>query len=121
MMAFKWAGVLAATLTIGLLTLANVLVVVLTQYWVPSVVNVFGVGLAAAGIGIAFAAHVYERISTKLDAMMDQVVGRLENLEGRVGDHNTGFVEGYLLNQGYEASVVPISPHLSRRGGESLR
>jgi hypothetical protein len=116
MMGFKWAGILSGTLTVALLALANVLVATLTEYEVPSVVNDFGIGITAASVAVAFSAHLYDKANRKFDLMVDLLVTRLEDLESRVGDHNTGFVEGYLLNQSRDASVVPLTPHLSRRG-----
>jgi hypothetical protein len=117
MMGFKWAGIFGSTLTVALLVLANVLVETMTRYQVPNVVNDFGIGLAAASMAVAFSAHLFGQVNRKLDLMVDLLVARLEDLESRVGDHNSGFVEGYLLNQNREASVVPFAPHLSRRGG----
>jgi hypothetical protein len=116
MVGFKWAGILLGTLSLALLALANVLVASLTTYDVPNVVNDLGIGITAASVAVAFSAHLYMQVNRKLDLMLDLVVTRLEDLESRVGDHNTGFVEGYLLNQSREASVVPFAPHLSRRG-----
>jgi hypothetical protein len=116
MMGFKWAGILVASLTSALVALANVLLAALTHYSVPAVVNGFGIGVTAAGVAVAFSAHLFERVDRKLDLMVELLVARLEDLESRVGDRNSGFVEGYLLNQAHEASVVPLAQHLSRRG-----
>jgi hypothetical protein len=116
MTGFKWAGILTGTLTIALIALANVLVVTLTTYAVPNVVNDFGIAVAAVSTAIACSAHLYERVSRKLDLMVDLFVGRLEALEERVGDRNSGFVEGYLLGHGPDASVVPLAPPVARRG-----
>jgi hypothetical protein len=116
MMGFKWAGILGGTLMIALVALANVLLATTTDHSVPAVVNDFGVAAGAAGVAVAFSAHLYERLNRKLDLMADLFLARLEDLENRVGDRNTGFVEGYLVNQSREASVVPLTPHLSRRG-----
>ncbi|MEN3305851.1 MAG: hypothetical protein V7603_2053 [Micromonosporaceae bacterium] len=117
MMGFKWAGIISGTLAVGLVAMANVLLAALTRYTVPNVVNDFGIGLAAAGGAIAVSAHLFEQVNRKLDLMVDLFVARLEDLENRVGDRNTGFVEGYLLNQSREASVVPFTQHhLTRRG-----
>jgi hypothetical protein len=115
MMGFKWAGILAGALTAALLALANILLVSFTTYHVPGVVNDFGVGLAAASTAIAFSAHAYNQLATKLDLTVELLVRRLEDLENRVGDHNTGFVEGYLASHGREASVVPLATY--RPGG----
>src|SRR5690349_19850557 len=108
MMGFKWAGILAGTLTAALVALANILLVGFTHHRVPGVVNDFGVGLAAASIAIAISAHAYNQLSTKLDLTVELLVRRLEDLETRVGDHNTGFVEGYLASHGRDAPVVPL-------------
>jgi hypothetical protein len=117
MTGIKWAGILSSTLTIALIGLANVLLATLTRYSVPNAVNSFGAGIAAASAVIAFGAHAHARTSRKLDLMAHVCSTRLDDLQSRVDDYNTGFVEGYLLSQGREAPVAPLAQHhLTRRG-----
>jgi hypothetical protein len=119
----KWAGILTGTLTFALIGLANVLVASMTRHTVPPVVNEFGAAIGAAGIMIAFVAYLHDLTSRKVDRISELFAARMEDLEARVGDHNTGFVEGYLASQGREAvapsrdAVTSITQHyLSRRG-----
>jgi hypothetical protein len=101
--------------------LANLLLAILTPHTVPDVVNLFA--LAAAGVAavFAFAAHLADRIDAKLDLVTDLLTSRFEELETRVGDRNSGFVEGYMLSHSVgsavpeEASVVPLVPRGPRR------
>ena len=65
---------------------------------------------------MAFCAHLFERVNAKLDLMFQVLAARLDELEGRVGDRNSGFVEGYLLRHTPDASVVPLAPRIARRG-----
>jgi hypothetical protein len=113
----KWAGILSGTLTFALVGLANVLVGALTHYSVPAPVNEFGAGVAAASMVIAFGAHVHHLANRKLDRILEVFGTRIDDLESRVGDYNTGFVEGYLASQGRETAIAPVVQHpLTRRG-----
>jgi hypothetical protein len=115
MMGFKWASIMAGTLTTALAALANGLVLSLTRHTVPDSVNVLAMGVSAVSCVMAFCAHLFERINAKLDLMFQVLAARLDELEGRVGDRNSGFVEGYLLGHSPDASVVPIAPRIARR------
>jgi|SwirhisoilCB3_FD_contig_101_813658_length_1449_multi_3_in_0_out_0_2 hypothetical protein len=116
----KWAAVLVSVVTVALDTLANLLLAFLTPHAVPDVVNLFALTLAAAGTVIAFGAHVVMRFDTKLDLVIQLLTTRLEDLENRIGDRNTGFVEGYMLSHTTETSipeapVVQLTPRGPRR------
>jgi hypothetical protein len=112
----KWAGILCGTLTFALVGLANVLLASLTRYAMPAAVNDLGAGVAAASTVIAFGAHMHGLTERKLDRILDLFATRVEELENRVGDYNTGFVEGYLASQGRETMIAPVPHHLTRRG-----
>ena len=114
-MGFKWAALLVAVVATATDALANLLLAVLTQHSVPDVVNLFAVALAAVMTLVAFVAYLHERNEAKLDLVIELLVGRFEELESRIGDRNSGFVEGYMLSQGPEASVVPLAPRGVRR------
>ena|SRR2546430_8159641 len=109
MMGFKWAGMLAGTLAAALVTLSNILLVLAHQR-VPPLVNGFGLTTVAIGFLIAFAAHLVHQINARIEVAAEQLEDRLAELEQRVGDHNTGFVEGYLYGHapGRDAAVVPM-------------
>jgi hypothetical protein len=116
----KWAAVLVSVVTVALDTLANLLLETLTPHVVPDVVNLFALTLAAAGAVIAFGAHVAMKFDAKLDLIVELLTTRLEELENRIGDRNTGFVEGYMLSHTTETSipeapVVQLTPRGPRR------
>jgi hypothetical protein len=116
MMSFKWAGILVGTLAAALAAMANVLVASLTEYSVPGVVNDFAIAVAATGLAVGFTAHACAQLNTRLELTVELLVRRLEEVEDRVGDRNTGFVEGYLIGHGNEATVIPLVPNGGRRG-----
>jgi hypothetical protein len=117
--AFKWTGILIAAVTTALAVLANLLVVILTTHDVPEPINDFAFGVIVVGSLMAFIAYLQERTDRKMDRFIEFLVGRLDDLEARIGDRNNGFVEGYLL--GHEnsaeapAPVVPLTPRGARR------
>ena len=116
----KWAAVLVSVVTVALDTLANLLLAFLTPHSVPDVVNLFALTLAGGGAVIAFGAHVAMRFDAKLDLVIELLTTRLEELENRIGDRNTGFVEGYMLSHTAETSipeapVVQLTPRGPRR------
>jgi hypothetical protein len=114
-MGFKWASVLIAVVTAALDALANLLLATLTTHSVPEPVNLFAVAGATVATVVAIVLHAYTRIEAKIDLVIELVVGRFDELEARVGDRNSGFVEGYMLSHGTEASVVPLAPRGFRR------
>jgi hypothetical protein len=114
----KWAAVLVAVVLSALDALANLLLALLTPHTVPIVVNLFALAVAAVAATFAFLAHLAARADTKIDTIVQLLTLRLEDLEVRVGDRNSGFVEGYMLGHtvdGPEASVVPLAPRGARR------
>jgi hypothetical protein len=114
----KWAAILVSVVTVALDTLANLLLAFLTPHAVPDVVNLFALTLAAAGAVIAFGAHIAIRFDAKLDLVTELLTTRLEDLEHRIGDRNTGFVEGYMLSHATTETSIPEAPvvQLTPRG-----
>ena len=117
MMAFKWTGILIAVVTTALDGMANLLLETLTTHSVPQVINVLALGLTVVGSLVAFGAHLQERTDRRLDQIDRLVIRRIDELETRIGDHNSGFVEGYLLGHGYrwDSSGNPVTTTASGR------
>jgi len=114
----KWAAVLIAVVISALDALANLLLALLTPHAVPVIVNLFALAVAGVAAIFAFIAHLAVRTDAKIDRVVGALTQRLEDLEARVGDRNSGFVEGYMLGHtmdGPEAAVVPLAPRGSRR------
>jgi hypothetical protein len=116
----KWAAILVSVVTVALDTLANLLLAFLTPHAVPDVVNLFAMTLTAVGAVIAFGAHIAIRFDAKFNLVVELLTTRLEELENRIGDRNTGFVEGYMLSHTTETSipeapVVQLTPRGPRR------
>jgi hypothetical protein len=109
-MDFKWAGVLVAVVTIALDALANLLLATLTPHMVPNVVNLFAMSVASVAAVLAVIAHLHAQTDAKLDLVIELLVGRFEEMEARIGDRNSGFVEGYMLSRSPDAAVVPLTP-----------
>jgi len=58
------------------------------------------------------------RFDAKLDLVTELLTTRLEDLEHRIGDRNTGFVEGYMLSHATTETSIPEAPvvQLTPRG-----
>jgi hypothetical protein len=113
----KWAAVLVAVVISALDALANLLLALLTPHAVPVVVNLFALAVAGVAAIFAFVAHLAVRTDAKIETVVGLLTRRLEDLEARVGDRNSGFVEGYMLGHSIdspEASVVPLTPRPRR-------
>jgi hypothetical protein len=113
----KWAAVLVAVVISALDVLANLLLAVLTPHTVPVVVNLFALAIAGVSAIFAFVAYLVVRTDAKIEIVIGLLTRRLEDLEARVGDRNSGFVEGYMLGHAVdspEASVVPLAPRPRR-------
>ncbi|HKS99658.1 MAG TPA: hypothetical protein VJT31_09040 [Rugosimonospora sp.] len=119
MTGLKWVSVFVSALTLTVDVLANVLVALLTSTSLPVTVDLFAALVAAVFALVAFAAYIGERLNSKLDLVLELLINRFEDLESRVGDRNSGFVEGYLLGQAPQATVVPLTPRIGRRGAGS--
>jgi len=105
----KWLGGLVAVLCVALDLLANLLVQAMSGRWVPDVINVFAVGTAAVALVTTLGLHLFDRLEAKVDRLSESLAGRMDELTQRVGDRNSGFVEGYLAGQGRDGAVVPLA------------
>jgi hypothetical protein len=115
-MPYKWTGVLIAVILVPSTALANVLLDTLTDREVPGIINLFAVATAVVATVIAFVAHIYQLTAARLNHVVEAFGSRLEQLEGRFGDYNAGFVAGYLLGDGRDpATVLPMTPRSARR------
>ncbi len=120
MVTVKWTAVLVAVVTIALDALANLLLATLTPHAVPEVVNLFALALACIAAIFAFGLDLALRMQARFDLTIELMTRRFEELEARIGDRNSGFVEGYMLGRSPElpvpeASVVPLVPRGPRR------
>lgn len=136
MLAFKWTGILIAVVTVALDGTANLILDTLTTVDVPQVLNLMAIGLVVVGVLVAFIAHLQDRTERDLDHFIDLVLARVDELEVRIGDRNSGFVEGYLLGHDgstggthdggtgsahdggtgtSDAPVLPFTPRVPRR------
>lgn len=111
-MTLKWLAVLVATVSVTLSVTGNVVVGVVDGGQLPLVVNLFALTTAGTAVVLAVLAHLHDRLDERVTALTDFLVDRLAEIEARTGDRNAGFVEGYLLSHGQEATVVPFG----RRG-----
>ncbi|MBO4162996.1 MULTISPECIES: hypothetical protein [Micromonospora] len=111
-MTLKWWAVVVAAVSLTACVTANLVVGLGTGGQIPLVVNLFALTAAGTAVVLAVVAELHDRLDDRVSALTDFMVARLNEIEARTGDRNTGFVEGYLLNQGRQATVVP----LGRRG-----
>ena len=114
-MTLKWMAVVVAAVSLTLCVTANVVVGTLHGQQVPVVVNLFAVIATASATVLAVVADLHDRLNGRLTVLTEFLVARLNEIDDHTGDRNTGFVEGYLLNHGQEAAVVPIGPRMQGR------
>ncbi|GAB3816032.1 hypothetical protein [Micromonospora zhanjiangensis] len=114
-MTLKWMAVVVAAVSATLCVTANVVVGTVQGQQVPVIVNLVAVVGAGAGTVLAVVADLHERLDGRITALTEFLVARLNDLDDRTGDRNTGFVEGYLLSHGQDAAVVPIAPRMHGR------
>jgi hypothetical protein len=114
-MTLKWMAVVVAAVSVTLCVTTNVIVGALTGREVAAVVNVATLTLAGVATAVAIVAELHQRVIARIGALSDLVVARLDTLESTTGDRDAGFVEGYLLGQAPDASVVPIGPRARGR------
>ncbi|MEH1097615.1 hypothetical protein [Micromonospora sp. CPCC 205561] len=111
-MTLKWMAVVIATVSLTLGVTGNVVTLAVNGGQLPMLVNLLALTCAGTAVILAVVAELHHRLDDRVSALADFLVGRLQEIEDRTGDRNTGFVEGYLLNHGQDASVVPFG----RRG-----
>jgi hypothetical protein len=108
-MPLKWMAIVVAAVSVTLCVTANVLVGALNGREVPAVVNMLAIAAAGVATVLAVVADLHERINTRITALHEFLVDRLEELDTHAGDRNAGFVEGYLLSHSPDPTVVPIA------------
>jgi hypothetical protein len=106
----KWTAVVVAAVSVTLCVTANVVIGIVNGGQLPLVVNLVAVTSAATAVVLAVLADLYGRLDSRLTALTEFLVARLDEIDARAGDRNTGFVEGYLLSHGQDAAVVPFGP-----------
>lgn len=114
-MTLKWSAVVVAAVAVSLCVTANILVEALTVWHVPLVVNLFAVASAAVATVLAVLAEYQHRLEERLRTLSDYLVKQLNDIDNHTGDHNAGFVEGYMLGQAHDGTVVPLAPRVSGR------
>jgi hypothetical protein len=114
-MTLKWSAVVVAAVAVSLCVTANILVEALTVWQVPLVVNLFTIASAAVATVLAVLAEYQRRLEERLHTLSDYLVKQLNDIDNHTGDHNAGFVEGYMLGQAHDGTVIPLAPRVSGR------
>lgn len=114
-MTLKWMAVVVAAVSVTLCVTANVVVGTVNGEQVPVVVNLLAITAAGSATVLAVVAELHDRLNGRVTALTEFLIARLNEIDARTGDRNTGFVEGYLLNHGQDAAVVPIGPRMHGR------
>jgi hypothetical protein len=114
-MTLKWMAVVVAAVSVTLCVTANVVVGTVNGEQVPVVVNLLAITAAGSATVLAVVADPHDRLNGRVTALTEFLIARLNEIDARTGDRNAGFVEGYLLNHGQDAAVVPIGPRMHGR------
>jgi predicted PurR-regulated permease PerM len=107
-MPLKWVAILAAAVAVAVGVTVNVLVSVLTSREVPNVVNMAIIATAAVGTVLAVLADLHERINTRITALTEFLINRLNEIDARATDCANGFGEGHRLDHNLDESVVHL-------------
>ncbi|WP_320065850.1 hypothetical protein [Micromonospora sp. RTGN7] len=110
-MTLKWLAIVVAVVSLTSAVTGNVVIVV-GGGQLPVVANLLAFTTAGTAVVLAVVAELHDRLNDRLNALSKLLVTRLDEIEARTGDRNTGFVEGYLLSHGQDAEIVPFG----RRG-----
>jgi hypothetical protein len=114
-MTLKWMAVVVAAVSVTLCVTANVVVGTVNGGQVPIVVNLLTITAAGSATVLAVVADLHDRLNGRVTALTEFLIARLDEIDDRTGDRNAGFVEGYLLNHGQDAAVVPIGSRMHGR------
>lgn len=115
-MVYRWVAVLIAVVVTAAGLVANGLLVTLDHHMLPPLVNVAAMFVTALAAAVAVVAHQNIRMDRKIDLLAEMMMSRFDEVDARIGDRNSGFVEGYMIGQGNRpASVVPITQRSGRR------
>ena len=107
-MTLKWMAVVVAAVSVTLCVTANVVVGTVERRAAFRSRQPLRYHRAGTAIVLAVVAELHERLNGRITALTEFLVARLNEIDARTGDRNTGFVEGYLLSHGQDAAVVPI-------------
>jgi hypothetical protein len=114
-MTLKWMAVVVASVSVTLCVTANVVVGTVNGEQVPVVVNLLAITAAGSATVLAVVAELHDRLNGRVTALTEFLIARLNEIDDRTGDRNAGFVEGYLLNHGQDAAVLPLGPRMHGR------
>ncbi|MGW0431664.1 hypothetical protein ACWDV4_03800 [Micromonospora sp. NPDC003197] len=114
-MTLKWMAVVVAAVSATLCVTANVVIGTVNGQQVPMILNLLAITTTASATVLAVVAELHDRLIGRITALTEFLVARLNEIESHTGDHNAGFVEGYLLGHSPDAAVVPIGPRLHGR------
>lgn len=114
-MTLKWLAVVVGTASLTLCVTGNAVTLAVSGEQLPLLVNLVTLTATGTAVVLAVLAELNERLNDRISALTEFLVARLNEIESGTGDRNSGFVEGYLLRHGREATVVPIG----RRGREA--
>ncbi|GIF73733.1 hypothetical protein [Asanoa siamensis] len=118
-MALKWGSVVVAVISATMFASANIIVGLLDENELPVAFNLVTVAATSVGVILAVLAELYNRVNVRLNALAEFVAARLNEVDAHTGDRNAGFVEGYLLSHGEQATgaIVPFGSRPARRTG----
>jgi len=113
----KWSTALVCVLAVALVLLTNVF---LTSHDLPALVSLYAVAVALSAGLATLLLHLHSRLDAKLDLTIEVLVSRFDDVNERVGDRNSAFIEGYVLGrepdpQPVAAPVLSMRAHASRR------
>lgn len=114
-MPLKWVAILAAAVAVAVGVTINVLVGVLTNREVPSVVNMAIIAVAAIGTVLAVLADLHERVNTRITALTEFLINRLNEMDACSADRAGGFGEGHRLDHHQDESVVHLDARSRNR------
>jgi hypothetical protein len=115
-MALKWASALIAVAAMVAFGTANIVTAAVSAASVPAAVNLVLMALFTGSAALVVVAELYQRLDARLGVVseflvtrLDEIVGRLDDLEARVPDRG---LEAFLGTA--EASVVPMPSRPAR-------
>ncbi|HEX6498386.1 MAG TPA: hypothetical protein VF054_05060 [Micromonosporaceae bacterium] len=115
-MVYRWVALLVAVVVTAAALVANGLLVTLAHRMLPLLANIAALIVITLAALVAFVAHQSVRLDRKIDLLAEMMMSRFDEVDARIGDRNSGFVEGYMIGQGSRpASVVPITQRTARR------
>lgn len=118
----KWSTALVCALAVALALLTNVFI---TSHHLPAPVTLYAVAVALAAGLATLVLHLHSRLDARLDLTIEVLVSRFDDVNERVGDRNSAFIEGYVLGREPDPQPAPApalsAPVLSMRAHASRR